>query len=160
MNQTHLHLLLNHVPVLGTAFGLGLLAFGLGRQSEDLKKAALVVFVLAALLAVPVYLTGEPAEDAVKALPGVSMPLAERHEQAAAVAFTADLVLGAAALAGLLLFRRGKTVPAWFGSLVLVVSLVASGLMAWTASLGGQLRHTEIRSGAGAPASSRDKNHD
>ena len=71
MSPTHLHLLLNHVPVLGTAFGLGLLVFGMGRKSQELKKTALGVFVIVALLAVPAYLTGEPAEDGVQGLPGI-----------------------------------------------------------------------------------------
>lgn len=71
MNAPHLHLLLNHVPVLGSAFGLGLLAFALWRKSDELKKTAFGVFVIAALLAVPGYLSGEPAEEGVESLPGV-----------------------------------------------------------------------------------------
>ena len=145
MNPTHLHLMLNHVPVLGTAFGLGLLVFGLGRRSPELKKTALGVFVIVALLTVPVYLTGEPAEDGVKSLPGISKAFIEQHEEAASVAFTGIIVLGAAALTGLLLLQRGKMLPAWFFSLMLAASLIASGLMVWTANLGGQIRHTEIR---------------
>ena len=50
MNPAHLHLMLNHIPVLGTAFGLGLLAFALWRRSDELKKTALGVFVLVALM--------------------------------------------------------------------------------------------------------------
>jgi len=79
MNATHLHLMLNHLPVLGTAFGLGLLLFGLWRRSNELKKTALGVFVIIALAGVPVYLTGEPAEDGVESLPGVSKPIMEQQ---------------------------------------------------------------------------------
>jgi uncharacterized membrane protein len=157
MNPTHLHLILNHVPVLGTAFGLGLLVFGMARKSQELKKAALGVSVIVALLAVPAYLTGEPAEDGVKALSGVAMPVIEQHERAATVAFTGILVLGAAALTGLLLFRSGQQLPSWFGSLMLAASLIVSGLMAWTANLGGQIRHSEIRSGASPSAATGHK---
>jgi len=74
MNLAHLHLVLNHLPVLGTGFGLALLIFGLWRRSDELKKTALGVLVLVALAAVPVYLTGEPAEELVQAVPGVSKP--------------------------------------------------------------------------------------
>jgi hypothetical protein len=150
MNPTHVHLMLNHIPVLGTAIGLGLLLFAFWRKSDELKKTTLGFLVLVALLAVPVYLTGEPAEDAVKKLPGVSKAIMEQHEEAAAVAFTGVVVLGVASLAGLLLFRRGKPVPAWFGSLMIASSLIVGGLMAYTANIGGQVRHTEIRSGADA----------
>jgi hypothetical protein len=160
MNATHWHLLLNHIPVLGTVFGLGVLVFALGRRSDELKKTALSVFVIVALLGVPAYLTGEPAEDGVKSLPGVSKPIIEQHEQAASIAFTGVLVLGAAGLSGLLLFRGGKPVPAWFGALMLAASLIVSGLMAWTANVGGQVRHTEIRSNASPPAVIGDKDHE
>jgi len=147
MNATHLHLMLNHLPVLGTAFGLGLLVFGLWRRSNELKKVALGVFVLAALATVPVYLTGEPAEDGVKSLPGVSHAFMEEHEDAAGAAFTGVAVLGVAAFVGLIVYRRGRALPVWFSVSSVVAALLVSGLMGWAATLGGQIRHSEIRSG-------------
>lgn len=157
MTPPHLHLLLNHIPVLGTVFGLGLFAFGLWRKSQELKRAALGVFVIVALLTVPVYLTGEPAEETVESLPGVSKAIIEQHDGAATYAFTGVIITGAAALGGLIFFRRGKLLPVWYGSLILAGSLIVSGLMAWTANLGGQIRHTEIRSNASQSASTGDK---
>ncbi|MEP6670596.1 MAG: hypothetical protein ABJF10_15655 [Chthoniobacter sp.] len=159
MNPTHLHLMLNHIPVLGTAFGLGLLLFGIWRKSDEIKKTALGVFALVALLAAPAYLTGEPAEDVVKALPGVLKPVIEQYEEAATVAFVGVIVLGVAALAGLFLFRSGRVIPPWFASLILAASLIVGGLMTWTANMGGQIRHTEIRSDANPPANTGAKNH-
>lgn len=149
MNLTHLHLALNHLPVLGPAFALALLLFGVWRKSEDIKKAALGAFVLIALFSVPAYMTGEPAEDGVKGLPGVSKQIIEKHEEAASVAFTGLVVIGVVALVGLLVFRRARPVPSWFSSLVLAVALIVVSLMSWTANLGGQIRHTEIRSNSG-----------
>jgi len=145
MNPTHWHLLLNHAPVLGTIFGLGLLLLGFAQKNDAVKQAALGVFVVVALLTVPVYLTGEPAEAGVKGLPGVSEQLIEQHEQAATVAFVGVLALGVTALLGLILFRRAKSVPAWLSYAVLAAALIVSGLMAWTANVGGQIRHSEIR---------------
>ena len=159
MNATHIHLILNHIPVLGTAFGLGLLVFGLWRKSDELKKTASGIFVIVALATVPVYLTGEPAEDGVKSLPGVSQAFMERHAEAAGVGFTGVLVLGVVSLAGLVFFRRGKMLPVWFGGSLLVASLVVSGLMAWTANLGGQIRHSEIRPGNSTPPASGETEH-
>jgi hypothetical protein len=159
MNLTHIHLLLNHVPVLGTVIGLGLLLYGTWRKSPELKRAAAGLLVVVALLAVPVYLTGEPAEHDVESLPGVSKHLIEEHEEAASVAFTGVLILGVLALTGLFLSRGGREVPAGFGTTLLAASLIVSGLMAWTANRGGQIRHTEIRSEASpAPVGvNRDK---
>ena len=156
MNAPHWHLLLNHFPVLGTLFGLGLWAFALWRQSPELKRTALGVFVLMALLAVPAYLTGEPSEKVIQALPGVTQAAIETHEDAANIAFIGILVLGVGALAGLVVFWQAKLMPRWFSSIMLAAALAVSGLMAWTANLGGQVRHTELRGGASAPAADRD----
>jgi uncharacterized membrane protein len=153
MNAAHWHLLLNHVPVLGTVFGLAALAAGLWKASEDLKRLALVVFAAGALLAVPVYLTGEPAEDVVKRLPGVGRDALERHEDAAGAALGGVLALGVVSVAGLIGFRRRRPVADWLAVSVLLGAVVVSGLMGWTANLGGQVRHTEIRSTAKASPS-------
>lgn len=150
MNGAHLHLLVNHVPVLGLFFGLALLVAALWRRSTELTRTSLVVFALTAVAAIVVYLTGEPAEDSVEGLAGVSRALIERHESAALAATIGVGVLGGVALVGLAGFRRLAAVPRWFTSSSLVLALATAGLMGWTANLGGQIRHTEIR--AGAPA--------
>jgi uncharacterized membrane protein len=144
-NPAHLHLMLNHLPVIGTAFGLGLVGWALLRRSEELKKISLGIFIIVALLAIPAYLTGEPAEELVENLPGVSKTSIEQHEEAAQVAFAGVLIVGVAALGGLLFFRRDKAIPNWLAIIVLVLSLIVFVLMARTANLGGLIRHTEIR---------------
>jgi hypothetical protein len=149
MDLLHLHLLLNHVPVIGTFFGIALLLAALVRRSRELVVASLALFVLNAAVAVPVYLTGEPAEDRVEKLPGVSAAVIERHEEAAAVGFGAVAVLGAVSLVGLALAARNKPVSRGLMAVPLVLAVVAAGLMAWTANLGGQVRHTEIRAANG-----------
>lgn len=148
MNGAHLHLLLNHLPVLGTAFGILLLLFALLRKSDELKRVSLGVFVLTALSAVPAYLTGEPAEELVGKLPGVLDVLIEQHEEAALIALIVAGVTGAVALLGLILFRRAETLPVWVVAVSLMLSVATGGLMARTANLGGQIRHTEIRQNA------------
>ena len=159
MNAAHLHLLTNHFPVLGTLFGLSLLLIALLRRSDELKRISLGVFIVIALLAVPTYLSGEPAEDLMKNILGVSEVFLEEHEEAAQVAFTGVLILGAASLYGLIWFRRGKIIPAWFAMIVLLVSVGVLGSMVWTANLGGKIRHSEIVSGNSSPVSEKSE-HD
>jgi hypothetical protein len=158
MNGAHLHLLINHIPVLGTFFGLVLLALAAWRRSDELRKAALGTFVIAALAAVATYLTGEPAEDVVKGLSGVAGGLIERHEEAAGMALGGDIALGVVALGGLIWFRGSRPIKNWFSALSLAGAILVTGLMAWTANLGGQIRHTEIRSGA-APMTASPGDH-
>lgn len=160
MNVAHLHLILNHVPVLGTVFGLTVLAAGLWKSSDGLKRLALVVFAVSALVAVPVYVTGEPAEDAVKHLPGVAGGALERHEDAAGAALGGVLALGALAVTGLIICRRDRPVTQWLTVTSLLAALVVSALMGWTANLGGQIRHPEIATATGPSAQAHpEANH-
>jgi hypothetical protein len=48
-----------------------------------LKRISLGIFIIVALLAIPAYLTGEPTEELVENLPGVSKSSIEQHEEAA-----------------------------------------------------------------------------
>ena len=116
MNWAHIHLLLNHLPVIGTIFGVLRLLFAWLRKSEELKRVSLGVFVLTALLALPVYFTGEPAEKVVERLPVVAEPLIERHENAALFAL---LTAGGAGIVecGMVLLKIGESgyfkLPEW-----------------------------------------------
>jgi uncharacterized membrane protein len=157
MNGAHIHLLLNHLPVIGAIFGLLLLLLALSRKSEELKRVSLVVFALTALMALPAYFTGEPAEEVIEHLPDVGKSFIEQHERAALFAFVMAGFTGVVALAGLILFRRAEKLPGWVVAAALVLSLATSGMMSWTANLGGQIRHTEIRSGFQAPAETEDE---
>lgn len=149
MNLAHVHLLLNHMPVVGSIIGLLLLLWAFLRGSDELKRASLALFVAAAVVSVPVFLTGEPAEELTENLPGVSEAVIERHEDSAVLSLIAAEVLGAISLFGLILAWRSREKAArWTMALSLAASLVTVGLMAWTANLGGQIRHTEIRASA------------
>jgi hypothetical protein len=139
--------MLNHLPVVGSLFALGLLAFGIVRKSDPVKKAALGALVIVAALSIPAYLTGEPSEDVAEKLPGVSHAVIEEHEDAAKVAFVTTLIVGGVSLAGLVV-QRSNPIPQWFAGTVLALSIATVGALAWTANLGGQVRHTEIRTDA------------
>jgi len=147
--------MLNHFPVVGLVFALALLGWGALRKNPSLTKAGFAALVVVALLAIPAFLTGEPAEKIAERLPGVSDPIIEQHENAAKVAFIVTLMDGGAALVGLWL-ARGKAVASWCASSVLLVALLAAGLMAWAANLGGKVRHTEIHGSAPATNSHKD----
>ena len=144
MNATHVHLMLNHFSVVGAFFGFFLLAAGILGKSEELKRTSLILFMAGALMALPVYLTGRPAEKSVQSLPGVNTAAIEKHKLAAQLALSTVLVLGGLSASTFWLFRKNAAMPFWFAMLLLVAALVVSGLMAWTAAAGGQIRHPEI----------------
>ena len=51
MDPIHAHLLLNHIPILGSLFGIILLVIGMLRKNPILEYAGIVTLVLAALFA-------------------------------------------------------------------------------------------------------------
>jgi hypothetical protein len=151
MNPAHAHLVLNHIPVVGTIIGLIVLAYGMLRRSHEVRMAACFVLVLVALLAIPTFLTGEPAEELVEELPGVSHDVIHEHEEAAELAIWVIEIMGVAALVALLWNWKRGAVPAWLITVVLVTALAAVGTMGWTANLGAKIRHPEITGAPPAP---------
>ena len=145
MNPAHLHIILNHIPVIGIPFGTALLIWGFLRKSDEVKRAGLLVFVFIALVTIPTFLTGKAAEDIVEHLPGVSEDLIETHERAATIALIATSVLGGLALLRLLIPARFAAVGGPMSILVFVFALGVAGWLARTGHLGGQIRHSEIR---------------
>jgi uncharacterized membrane protein len=144
MSFTHLHLLLNHFPVIGTLIVTALLAWAVFRGSGEITRVSLALVAAIGAIAVIVFFTGEPAEEAIENLPGFSEAITERHEEFALIATIVLASLGALALGALALLRR-KEVPRWVTVWSFMLSIVASGVMGYTALLGGQIRHTEVR---------------
>lgn len=141
MNEAHLHLLLNHTPLLTCLFGLVLLLIGLLGPTPVLSRTGLWTMLAAAVLCLPTQLTGEGAEEALKTLPGITHTLIQAHEEAAELGFWALELTGALALLTLQLTVRFR-VMAW---LTVAGALLSLGLLARAANLGGAIRHPEIR---------------
>ena len=139
----HLHLMASHFPVIGVLLLIPLLLIALVRRSDELSKLGLWAAAGIALSGVIVYLTGESTEEGVERLAGISETMIERHEEIALISTIALGVFGVLALVTLFRMRgkplsRGIVVSALFGVIAL------SGAFAWTANLGGKIRHSEI----------------
>jgi uncharacterized membrane protein len=145
MNWAHVHLMINHFPVVGILGALLLLIYALVRKSDEVRMVSFGLFVLIALITIAVFFTGQGAEDVVKNLPGVTEASIGRHEEMADIALVLMEVLGVMVLAGLFLLRRSGSIPKWLVLIVLVASLITAAVVGLTANLGGQIRHTEIR---------------
>ncbi|GAA4346218.1 hypothetical protein GCM10023185_00480 [Hymenobacter saemangeumensis] len=145
MNQAHLHQLLNHSPILASLFGLVVLLIALLKGNAVLTRTGLVTLLVAALLAVPVQLTGEGAEEIVEDRPGVTHALIHAHEEAAEAAFWAIEVTGALAMLSLLMLGRQASRAGLLSKLTLAGALLSFGLLARAGNLGGQIMHPETR---------------
>jgi uncharacterized membrane protein len=152
MNLPHMHLLLNHWPIIGALVGLGLSLVALIANSDDLKQTSLAFFALIALLAIPTYTSGDTANEVLRASTPLPKDLVSTHQGAALLSLIFIEITGAVALIGLWQFSRmSRATPGpvarWNFALVLVLSIVTAGLMAITGNTGGAIRHPEILSG-------------
>jgi uncharacterized membrane protein len=145
MNWAHLHLALNHVPVLGTLFLLLLFAVGLIRRSAELQRVSLWAFVVLTAVSIPIKFTGDQAYSEVMTHEGIADGPVAAHEQAADQATTGVFALGLIAAAGLFISRGQRPLTPWLTLLLLAAGLGTFLLMARAANLGGQIRHPEIR---------------
>ncbi len=148
MSQVHFHLLITHLPVFGSILGAIVLGYGLWVKSDQTKNAAYFVFIISAIGAGIAYLTGEGAEEAVEEIQGVSENMIGLHEDAAMYALVSLIFLGIMSIVALLASRFRTSLVNSMSIVVLILSLVSFGLVARTGYLGGQIRHTEIASGA------------
>jgi uncharacterized membrane protein len=144
LNFAHLHLLLNHFPIVGTIVGLGLLLVSFLGENQDLRRASYIVFAGIALLTIPTFLSGVGAELAIQNKPGVSDALIARHEGSAMLSIWFMFATGALCLIGLWQSHRRTRPARWNVAAVLLFSLLAVGLMARTGNTGGDIRHPEV----------------
>ena len=111
MNLVHVHLWLNHLPILGTMIALGIFALSLVVDHDEMQQAALGLFAFIALFAIPAYMSGNAAGDVVKNNPDIQMDVVQAHQGSALMAFIFMELTGAAALFGLFRFSRTHKNP-------------------------------------------------
>ena len=160
MSQTHIHLLITHLPIFGSILGGFVLAHSLWTRSDSTKMAAYNLFIFSSIGAVIAYLTGEGAEESVENIKGVVEATIKPHEEFALFALIALIVLGLASIFGLFITLRKSPLTRTTAFVVLFISLISFGLVARTGYLGGKIRHTEISNGAIQPAENSDNETD
>lgn len=153
INAAHIHLMVNHIPILATLFSIPILAWGIIANQPAVKKVALVGFIIAGLTAIIAVQSGERAEDIVESFPGVSEVVIHDHEEAAETAQLSTVILGVAAIAGLLMFNKQTRYSKHIVWFLLIYSLVVGSVLVYTAYLGGKIMHPEL-SGDGLPSQS------
>lgn len=159
MTALHLHLLLNHVPLLGLLFSVAILLYAILRNSREAAAIALIGILVSAAAAVPVYLSGEPGEELLDHRAPIAESAVEAHEESAEITLIVIMISGVLAAAALVLARRGRKSRAML-SVTLLVAFVALVLVARTATLGGKIRHTELAGAAPALPTAETEAHE
>ena len=158
MNEAHLHMLVNHFPIIGTIFGLGILIAGLFLKNNTLKNTAYVLFVVAAIFSLAAMITGEGAEELVEDLPNVGHKIIHEHEEIAEKFAILMYVLGVFSIVGLYFNFKNHSKAKLISFIVLMVAIVAAALSKSVGTTGGEVRHTEIRENNSTTISNTSKN--
>jgi uncharacterized membrane protein len=144
MDATRIHLFITHLPVFGLFLGFCALLFGLLRNDKGVKVVSLIIIIIALVGGLIAFQTGEPAEETVESISGISENAIELHEESAELTNLFFIGLGILSLVGLYFEATSNR----FGKQMLLIVLALTALtfyfVARTASLGGKIRHTEI----------------
>ena len=144
MNGAQLHLLTVHLPVFSTLAALVLMAVAMIRKSDGLVRTAIAFIVCGTVLGAPAYFSGPYAMEVAQGFTSIDEHLVEQHAIVAKGAFFASVVLAAISIK---VFWDSLDAETGKGTRIglLCALLAIAWLMAWTAHLGGIIRHPEIR---------------
>jgi uncharacterized membrane protein len=145
MNDAHLHLLVNHFPIIVPILGIGILIAGMVLKNNSLKNTAYILFIVSAIFAISSMVTGDGAEEIVEKLPEVTKGVIHEHEEMAEKLAITLYALGILSIFGLYLTVKNKEKANWVAYAVLLVAAVGLFLGQQTGATGGEIRHTEIR---------------
>ena len=145
MNDAHLHLVVNHFPIIGTILGLGILIAGIILKNNSVKNTAYSLFIVAAVFAAFSMGTGEGAEEAVEKMPTVGKQIIHEHEEMAEKLAIILYVLGVISIGGIYLNIKNHAKAKLVSYVALIVAIGAVFLAKETGTTGGEVRHTEIR---------------
>ena len=145
MNDAHLHMVVNHFPIIGTILGLGILIFGLSFKNNSVQNTAYCLFVISAIFGAISMGTGEGAEEMVENMPNVGKRIIHDHEELAEKFAAILYFLGVISLVGLYLNIKNNTKAKLISFLAVTIAIVGVYLATQTGTSGGEIRHTEIR---------------
>ncbi|MBM3857844.1 MAG: hypothetical protein FJ390_07805 [Verrucomicrobia bacterium] len=151
LTPAHLHLALNHIPIIGLAFASLPILVGILAQSRTTIAAGLLATLLCAGAMPTIMQTGSEASHSFKE--GKTLPPLDDagkialHMHAGRADKTAPVVYACAILALLALLALVKFPQAalWLSSAVLLGNAISISLGIWTAQAGGRIRHAEFR---------------
>ena len=169
MDELHLHLIVNHLPIIFPIVGIIILLIGIFSTSEVTKRNAYVIFILGAITSIAAMVTGENAENSATQIAGLSDSLIEKHADISEIFATLTYVLGAISLVALIASFRNSLISKYAPFLVGILAVICLFYAQKSGTTGGEIKHTEIRKGqnfdyrnyeGNGPTSKSDKTDD
>ncbi len=148
MNDAHLHMVVNHIPIIGTILGLGILITGMVLKNDSVKNTAYFLFIVAAIFAAFSIGTGEGAEEMVEDMPNIGKRIIHEHEELAEKLAIVLYLLGGISILGIILNIKNHSKAKYISFIAVIVAIIGVYLTILVGTSGGEIRHTEIRSDA------------
>lgn len=145
MNDAHLHMLVNHFPIIGSIFGLGILITGLTLRNDILKNTAYVLFIISAVFGFFSMSTGEGAEGLVEEMESVGHHIIHEHEEIAEKFILVMYATGIFSILSLITSIKKHKLAKICAIITLILAIAAVVLAKNVGTTGGEVRHTEIR---------------
>lgn len=144
----YLHVLLNPLPVYGTALGSVGLLVALLLRSRPAQLVALVLIVISAASTWLVVRYGHLGYDRVYAMSyGDAQQWLDVHAKRGTNFAYAFYLLAALALAAIGVPSKYPKAAVWVAIATLVLAVLCAGIGGWIAHAGGAVRHKEFREG-------------
>lgn len=139
IDPAHLHLMVNHFPIVLSIVGVGALAVGAVWRRDFYWRTGLNLMVLAAIGAVVAIVTGEFASDEIRQRAFVVRGTIGAHSTGAYAALWMLLVAGIIAGYAWWRARAGSALalPAWLRNVVIISALAGAALVSYAAYEGG-----------------------
>lgn len=152
MNDAHLHMVVNHFPIIGTFFGIGILIAGMFLKNDSVKNTAYILFVIASIFGALSMATGEGAEEIVEDFPNIGKAIIHEHEELAEKFILVLYATGVFALISLGTAVKKFRMAKIFSFITLILALISGVLSIKVGTSGGEIRHTEIRENSAVSA--------
>lgn len=146
MDASHIHLMLNHIPILGSFFGAILLLIGILLKNRTVEITAMATLLAVSLITIPVFLSGEESEEKVENIANISEHELEEHEEHAELTLWLMLAAGAFSLITLFSFKYAPTLVSKSRLMAVLIAFFAFFSAIPLALHGGKIIHSELRS--------------
>jgi hypothetical protein len=150
LTPAHLHLALNHIPIIGLVVASFPIVIGIVAQCKTTMATGLLAIILCAAAMPTVMESGGKASDAFKdgTLPAldeagkIALHMHGSRADKTTPVIYASALLAVLALLALIKFPKAAT---WLSFAVLIGTGASILLAIWTADAGGRIRHLEFR---------------
>lgn len=145
MNDVHLHLLVNHFPIIGLFFGFLILLFGILKNNPTLKSTTYIIFIFCTIMGKISMMTGGKAAQMTKTIEEISRDHIRTHAGDASLFMKPLYILGLVSIFGLVSIVKKRESEKFVSYCVILIAAICMFLSKNVGTSGGEIRHIEIR---------------